>query len=129
MHEVPPRHPCVHLVGSNPSRLSERALALCQDPGNELILSVASLWEMQIKSQLGRLSLDAPLRSVIDAQQEANALRLLEIRPDHAYEVGNLPGHHKDPFDRMIIAQARIEGVCLISHDAVMKAYPVEVEW
>ncbi len=114
---------------SEPDKLSERASALCMDPGNELILSVASLWEMQVKAQLGKLALKKPLRRLIEGQQDANGLQLLSIRPDHTYVLDDLPSHHKDPFDRIIVAQAMCERLSLLTHDAMISNYPVSVEW
>jgi PIN domain nuclease of toxin-antitoxin system len=114
---------------SEPDKLSPRARSLCEDPQNQLVLSVASLWEMQIKLQLGKLTLSSSLSSIIAAQQEANELHLLAIQPDHTYALDNLPTLHKDPFDRMIVAQAITEGLRLISHDDIVRKYPVDVEW
>ncbi len=114
---------------SDPERLSRRALALCQDSRNELRLSVASLWEIQIKMQLGKLKLAARLPDIVAAQQEANELMLVNIAANHVYALDDLPPHHKDPFDRMIIVQAKTEGLRLVSHDKVIREYPVDVEW
>lgn len=114
---------------SEPEKLSLRARSLCEDPQNQLVLSVASLWEMQIKLQLGKLTLSTSLSSIVAAQQEANELQLLTIQPDHTYALDNLPSLHKDPFDRMIVAQAITEGLRLISHDDIVRKYPVDVEW
>ena len=114
---------------SMPDRLSDRAAALCMDSENELILSVASLWEMQVKAQLGKLTLKKPLRRLVEGQQESNGLQLLPIRPEHTYALDDLPPHHKDPFDRIIVAQAKIEGLCVLSHDSIIRKYPVAVEW
>jgi PIN domain nuclease of toxin-antitoxin system len=114
---------------SEPGELSARASALCMDPENELVLSVASLWEMQVKVQLGKLTLRKPLRCLVEGQQESNGLQLLHIHPEHTYALDDLPFHHKDPFDRIIIAQAKSEGLCLLSHDAIIRKYPITVEW
>ena len=114
---------------SEPSKMSDHSLALCQDPDNEVILSVVSLWEIQIKAQLGKLKLASPLRDLVDAQQKANGLQLLGIQPSHAYALDSLPAHHKDPFDRMIVAQAKTEGLRIVTHDATIGRYPVDVEW
>ncbi len=114
---------------SEPERLSPRALALCQDAKNQIHLSVASLWEIQIKSQLGKLKLSTPLSDIVAAQQEANGLVLLSIHPAYTYALDSLPSLHKDPFDRMIVAQARIEKLRLVSHDETIRKYPVDVEW
>jgi len=114
---------------SDPARLSSRALALCEDPENQLHLSVASLWEIQIKSQLGKLKLSTPLPDLVSSQQEANGLVLISVQAHHTYALNGLPAHHKDPFDRMIIAQARSERLRLVSHDGIIRKYPVDVEW
>jgi PIN domain nuclease of toxin-antitoxin system len=111
-----------------PARLSPRVLTLCKDPGNDLFLSLVSLWEIQIKMQLGKLTLNQPLPVVI-ALQQANGLMLLPIIAQHIYELQNLPRHHGDPFDRLLIAQARVEEITLISHDDAFQQYAVDVIW
>ena len=111
------------------SRLSPRAVELCQDKANTLLLSLASVWEIQIKLQLGKLQLTAPLAEVIKKQREENLIELLPIELPHVLGLANLPDHHKDPFDRMLIAQAISEGLILISHDPRMTQYPVQVVW
>src|SRR5690349_15404624 len=90
---------------SQPAQLSAQALALCQDVANTLFLSLVSVWEMHIKQQLGKLQFQQPLADLIAAQQESNGVHILPIRLEHIYAVGALPYHHKDPFDRLLIAQ------------------------
>ena len=85
------------------SKLSSRVLALCQDRANELLLSVASAWEMQIKSQLGKLEFGTPLGELISRQQEINGVRLLSVALEHVLALQNLPAHHRDPFDRILV--------------------------
>ena len=114
---------------SEPEKLSPRARASCEDSNNMLLLSVASVWEMQIKLQLGKLKLDAPLRTLIENQQRNNGLLILPIEIEHALALDTLPLHHKDPFDRMLIAQANAEELFLISKDEIIKAYPVKLLW
>ena len=114
---------------SEPEKLSDRVLALCQDAENELILSVVSLWEIQIKSDLDKIKLKAPLMELVEGQQQLNALRLLPVDAPHVFELNALPPLHNDPFDRMLVAQARVEGLRLVSHDSIVKDYPVGVEW
>jgi PIN domain nuclease of toxin-antitoxin system len=111
-----------------PSRLSPRVAALCKDPANTLVFSVASAWEMQIKIQLGKLSLRLPLQDIV-REQQADGIDILPITLAHAYELQHLPRHHGDPFDRLLIAQARVEGLTLISHDHVFSSYAVPVMW
>ncbi|MEI8374481.1 MAG: type II toxin-antitoxin system VapC family toxin [Planctomycetota bacterium] len=111
------------------SRLSSQALAACADPANELLLSVASVWEMQIKPQLGKLQLRTPLTGLIKEQERTNRIGILRISIDHVFAVGNLPPLHRDPFDRLLIAQAIEERASLVSNDSLMSQYPVKVLW
>ena len=114
---------------SAPGMLSRTALELCQDPANTILLSVASAWEMQIKQQLGKLSLSLPLQTIIANQQEHNHLELLPVQFEHVLALDGLPNLHKDPFDRLLIAQANVEDATLISHDAMFSQYTVRVQW
>jgi len=112
---------------SQSASLSASARNLCDDPNNTLYLSLTSVWEMQIKQQLGKLELTRPLDVLIAEQQHVNGLRILPIQLDHILALGNLPAHHRDPFDRLLIAQAQTEGMSLISDDALLKQYDVIV--
>jgi PIN domain nuclease of toxin-antitoxin system len=114
---------------SEPNRVSPNALAQCQNRANELWLSVASVWETQIKLQLGKLRLSLPLAKLIESQQQTNGLQVLPITLAHVLAIEQLPDHHKDPFDRLLIAQANVEGAVLISHDPLFAKYPVKVVW
>jgi PIN domain nuclease of toxin-antitoxin system len=113
---------------SDPTRLSAPALAALLDPANEVWLSVASVWEMVIKVQLGKLALRLPLADIV-SQQRANGLRVLPVALAHVLAVEGLPAVHKDPFDRVLIAQANVEGAQLVSADPVVRQYPVRVLW
>ena len=114
---------------SNPDKLSPRALTLCQDRRNSLIVSVASLWEIQIKAQLGKLKLNIPMAELIEKQKETNAIKVLTISLEHILELGNLPTIHNDPFDRLLISQARVEDATIVSTDSIFTQYPVTVVW
>jgi PIN domain nuclease of toxin-antitoxin system len=114
---------------SEPRKLSPQALAMCQDPENELILSVVSLWEIQIKSRIDKVRLRLPLSNLVQAQQEANGMAVLPLTAPHVYGLDDLPSYHKDPFDRMLVAQARVEKLRLISSDEMISKYPIEVVW
>ncbi|MEY2913004.1 MAG: hypothetical protein RLZZ184_2313 [Cyanobacteriota bacterium] len=81
---------------------------LLQDPDNEVIISVVSLWEMQIKIQLGKLALRDDLELMLKIQRERNNIRLISATLPHILELKTLPLHHKDPFDRMLIAQSKL---------------------
>jgi PIN domain nuclease of toxin-antitoxin system len=114
---------------SEPAKLSPQVLALCQDRTNSLLLSVASIWEMQIKLQLGKLKLDLPLVEIIEGQQQRNNIEVLPVALAHVLALQNLPPHHKDPFDRLLIAQANVEGATLLCNDPVFAKYPVNTLW
>lgn len=112
---------------SEPERLSPRLLAFCEDPDNTLVLSVASVWEMQIKIQLGKLDLDRPLADIIEEHWQEDLLELLPVELPHVLALEQLPFHHKDPFDRVIIAQAITEHLTILSVDSLFDHYPVTV--
>ena len=107
--------------------LSPQARVLCENRNNTLVLSLASIWEMQIKSQLGKLTFNQSLSEVIESQQRANGLELLSIIPEHIYALQALPPHHKDPFDRILISQANVEKIALVTADPVFQQYDVEL--
>lgn len=113
----------------SPERLSSHALTICMDPGNQLVLSIASVWEMQIKIQAGKLHFSKPLGQMIREQQEANQIVILPILLDHVLSLEELPPLHKDPFDRLLVAQAKSEDMILLSRDPLLAAYPIQVEW
>jgi PIN domain nuclease of toxin-antitoxin system len=121
-------HTFLWLDGS-PERLSPAALAACEDPTNELYLSVVSAWEIQIKHQINRLQLDVPLEEIIQGQQAVNDLHILPVELPHVYTLRQLPLHHHDPFDRLLIAQAKVEQMRLVSADSQFEPYLVEVIW
>jgi PIN domain nuclease of toxin-antitoxin system len=114
---------------NEPERLSEKALAACKDESNTLLLSVVSVWEMQIKMQLGKLKVSRPVDELIKTQQQANGLQILSVELAHVLSLSNLPSHHKDPFDRLLIAQGTVEGATLVSADPVFSSYGVSVLW
>ncbi|MGE3535864.1 MAG: type II toxin-antitoxin system VapC family toxin [Candidatus Tectimicrobiota bacterium] len=102
---------------SDPNKLSPRARAACEDRTNVVLFSVASAWEMQIKRQLGKLDLRLSLTEVIASQQQTNDIQVLPVALGHVLALQNLPAHHKDPFDRLFIAQVNVEEAVLIGHD------------
>jgi PIN domain nuclease of toxin-antitoxin system len=110
-------------------KISRTAMAACQNPDNELYLSLVSAWEIQIKMQLKRLDLPVPLPDIIRAQQVDNSLQILPIRLEHIYALAKLDPHHNDPFNRLLIAQAISEEMKLVSIDSTFADYPVEVIW
>lgn len=110
-------------AAGRPERLSDAARGLIEDPANQPMFSVASLWEIAIKRGLGRPDFDTDprllRRGLID-----NGYQELAITGEHAMAVDALPRLHRDPFDRLLVAQARIEGLLLLTADARVAAYP-----
>jgi PIN domain nuclease of toxin-antitoxin system len=112
-----------------PERLSARARNLIEDPANALLVSAASAWEIASKHRLGRLpEAEAVVRGF---QRHLTTLQAVELRisVEHALLAGSLPGEHRDPFDRMLAAQALIEGVPLLTVDPIFTAFRVPVTW
>lgn len=120
---------CFLWLNDQPEKLGVLALNACQDPENPLSLSLISLWEIQIKHQLGKLDLKVPWQQMLNMQQTRNDLRILPVSLAHIEQLSQLPMHHRDPFDRMLIAQAQVEGMALISGDGAMEPYDLEVVW
>jgi PIN domain nuclease of toxin-antitoxin system len=108
-------------------RLSITHRAVWQDGRHDLHLSVASMWEMLIKAGIGKLPLPRPAAQYVQKQAEKNRLHILAIHAGHVVELEDLPPLHKDPFDRMLVAQARREKMPLMTADPAVKAYKVEV--
>jgi len=111
------------------AELSDPARAVLADGANEVYLSAASAWEIAIKAGRGRLTLaDTPERFVTQ-QLAKNYFRGLPVQLAHALHVFQLPDHHRDPFDRLLVAQSQLEGLPLVSADPEIKRYAVEVVW
>ena len=110
-------------------KLSEKARALIEDTRNERLLSIASLWEMAIKHSVGKLSLGQPFEVLIPQQLERNSIEILPITVAHLTVVATLPFHHRDPFDRLLIAQAAVERLSVLTVDSAFDAYAVERLW
>ena len=111
------------------AKLSVHARQLMDDEANELFVSVGSLWEMAIKFSIGKLNLGRPFAEMFPQQLADNSIEILGITVDHLRTVCDLPFHHRDPFDRLIIAQAGIEQMPIISVDIVFDAYGVKRVW
>ena len=110
-------------------RIPEDILLLLDDIENKVFLSTASIWEMQIKCQNGKLDLGQALPELIREQQVRNDLKILRIEPRHIYGLQALPDVHRDPFDRIMIAQAIVEDLSLVSADLMFERYPVRLLW
>ncbi len=109
--------------------LSPRVIALCQNSDNTLLLSVVSIWEMQIKTQSGKLKLSKPFREFVEKEIQRNEMAILPVALDHVLTLESLPLHHRDPFDRLLVAQAISENAALLSSDRKLTDYPVQVVW
>jgi len=101
--------------------LSPRAKSVIADGKNLFFVSAAVIWEIRIRHALGKLEIPANFRKVSDQQ----GFELLDITVDHAYAVGDLPSHHRDPFDRMLVAQAKLESLTLVTRDLRLKKYKI----
>jgi PIN domain nuclease of toxin-antitoxin system len=112
---------------SAPEKLS--AAARNTISSSERLLSVASIWELLIKVRIGKLPLPVPAGEYVTSQMRANGVDVLLISLDHVLQIENLPLHHRDPFDRILIAQSIDEGWPIITADPVFKKYPIRVIW
>ena len=111
------------------AQLSERSKEIIGDSDNQIFLSAASGWEIAIKSRIGRLQIPRPISGFISEQMAENAVDNLSITMSHALQVSDLPDHHRDPFDRLLISQSQIENMPILSVDPLIKKYDVQVIW
>jgi PIN domain nuclease of toxin-antitoxin system len=112
---------------SDPDRLSARARETIAS--SERFWSVASIWETLIKVQSGKLPMPLPAGSYLTSRMSANGMSVLPIRLEHVLRVEELPMHHRDPVDRVIVAQCIEEGWPIVTSDSVFKNYPIRVIW
>jgi PIN domain nuclease of toxin-antitoxin system len=109
--------------------LSATAKSLLEDPGNRKLVSVASCWEIAIKAGLGKLKLGEPSQTYLSNALSRTGFELLPISLAHATGVESLPLHHRDPFDRLLIAQTKIEAIPIVSVDGAFDPYGVSRLW
>lgn len=114
---------------SGSEKLSVDARGYIADLDNEIFISVVSLWEIAIKTSLGKLELLLPFDRLISEHLEPNAITVLPIEKAHLFKVIDLAFYHRDPFDRMIIAQGLAEQLPVITSDAAFSRYPVQLIW
>jgi PIN domain nuclease of toxin-antitoxin system len=112
-----------------PAKLSSGALAAIQDPGNDRLLSAATLWELAIKVGQGKIAMSLPYRSWMNTAISDLKLIILPVTVEYADRQSTLPAHHKDPFDRMMIAQALVDVIPIVSVDAAFDPYGVTRIW
>jgi len=111
------------------NKISQKALLSCEDPNNQLYLSVVSAWEIQIKQKIGKLQMQVTLEEMIQTQQRDNNLTILPVQLSHIYALQSIPFHHNDPFDRLLLAQAIFEEMTFVSADNQLSQYSVEIVW
>jgi PIN domain nuclease of toxin-antitoxin system len=121
-------HSFLWVVEDSP-RLSRSTKAPIEDPSNDIFLSIASPWEMAIKVSLGKLYLGQPTELFVPQQLHLNEILILGVSVEHVAVVATLPFHHRDPFDRMLIAQARVESMPIVSADPLFDAYGTTRLW
>jgi PIN domain nuclease of toxin-antitoxin system len=113
----------------NSLKLSVATSELIADASTERVVSIVSLWEIAIKHSLGRLALPLPLKKFIATHVPANKVNLLPITVPHLLTFAQMPWHHRDPFDRILVAQALTENIPIISVDGALDAYGVQRLW
>lgn len=118
---------CWLWMAASPAKLSREARALVESTEHELLLSAASAWEIAFKHALGKLSLPQPPARYVPTRMEMLRTSPLPIEHDHALRVAVLPPHHRDPFDRVLVAQAQIENLPILSTDRIFEEYDVTV--
>jgi PIN domain nuclease of toxin-antitoxin system len=121
-------HTFLWFIGGD-AALSPYARQLIEDRTNERLLSIASLWEMAIKVSLGRLTVPLPFTALVAEHVYGNAIDLLRILPGHLDTLIALPFYHKDPFDRIIIAQGQAENIPILSRDPAFDSYAIRRLW
>ena len=121
-------HSFIWFFMGNP-KLSNLVRNLIEDENNEKLLSIASVWEMAIKHSQGKLSFGLPFEVFIAEQLTFKNLDLLNINLKHITVISSLPLHHRDPFDRLIIAQAMVENIPILSADPLFDSYPIQRLW
>jgi PIN domain nuclease of toxin-antitoxin system len=109
--------------------LSAPARTAIADGEDEVYCSIASIWEMAIMLSLGKLKMSMPLEGPFERLLARNGFRLIPVEYAHAARVAALPWHHRDPFDRLLVAQAMVEGMALLSHDGQLDAYGIKRIW
>ena len=120
---------CWLWLHAEPERFGAEALAAIEDTRNRLFFSAASAWEIAIKYALGRLPLPVPPADYVPSRMRVADTAALPITLEHAFRVAELPPHHRDPFDRMLVAQGQVEGLRLITTDRKLASYDVDVIW
>ena len=112
---------------SDIDKLSKQQLKAIASRQNKLFLSVATIWELSIKINGQKLTIPQPLKKLVEQECSIDNITILKIEPIHAIQAGDLTLHHKDPFDRMIITQAKIENLTIVTSDSIFQTYDVPI--
>ena len=112
-----------------PRKISPTAFAEVSNPNNDVFLSVVTVWELQIKIALNKFIIKGGLENAVRQEQQNNGFQILPVNLSHALHLENLPPHHKDPFDRLLISQAIVENMTLVSADANFGKYQANLLW
>ncbi len=113
----------------NAVKIPTSTLDIIKEINNSIYISQVSIWEMQIKYNLGKLELPLTIKELIETQQKSNAFQLLKIKNTHLWNLDNLPSLHKDPFDRLLISQSMSEQLNLITADTKIQDYEIQTLW
>jgi PIN domain nuclease of toxin-antitoxin system len=116
-------------IASGSTQLSRRAAQLFRDPANEVFLSAVSAWEIAVKHSLGRLPLPGPPADYIITLRERHGIAALPISEEEALYLPRIPNLHRDPFDRMLVCQAVVNGMALLTPDPLISQYPIRAIW
>ena len=114
-------------LNTDSGKLSKLVKDTLASKSNDLVLSVVSIWEIQIKTQIGKMCLPAPLAEIVNKNIMVNGIEILDVSLKHVLALDKMPQHHKDPFDRLLIAQANVESLTLVSNDAIFTNYEVKL--
>ena len=121
-------HTLLWFIGGS-SRLSSTARTLIEDTENDKFVSIVRVWEIAIKVSVGRMSLSSPFDILFPHQLQINGFELWPVKVGHASVVASLPFHHRDPFDRLLIAQSIVEDFAIVTTDSEFADYPVKLLW
>lgn len=116
-------------IANDDSQLSKKTKNIFLNEKNDIFLSTASIWEMAIKISLRKLNVNEPLKNFIKTKVIGNKIKIINISVEHLFVLESLPFHHRDPFDRLIIAQSIIEKIPVLSKDTMFKKYDINLIW
>lgn len=111
------------------AKLPQATKALLEDGNNAVFLSIASVWELAIKVSIGKIKLDEPVKQLVEFHVSHNDIKLLSVKVGHIAQIEAMPFHHKDPFDRILVAQSKVENFPLVSTDEVLDQYTINRIW